>query len=104
MYYNPTTQQQKSITELKELFNASIPLSTEEFNGWHNVHIKPQPTITNKQKCVYGSIILEDGTYWQTWQVQNKTPEEIAQETISDYQARIDALESVVRELVGGAE
>lgn len=104
MYYAPITQQQKSLYELRELFNASIPLNTEEFNGWHHIHIKPQPQVTSRQKCVYGAIILEGNTYWQTWTVQDKTPEEIAREATADHQARIDALEAVVRELVGGNE
>ena len=71
MYYNPETQKTASREELMVLFNASIPDSADEVNGWHLVDEEfLYPALEPNQTAVPEGIELRDGKYVRTYSVK----------------------------------
>ena len=79
MYYNPNTQEQKSLFDLKQLLNASIPADAEEVGDWHLIHEGTKPEADNTHKVEFDGIKLVDGAYTKTYRLEEMTAEEIAE-------------------------
>ena len=72
MYYNPETKDTASKEELMVLFNASIPDSAEEVNGWHLIDESIlYPVLETNQIAVQEGIELHDGRYVRTYSVKD---------------------------------
>lgn len=70
MYYNPETKATASREDLMVQFNASIPESIEEVNGWHLVDEQMlYPSLEENQVAVPEGIELRDGIYARTYSV-----------------------------------
>ncbi len=72
MYYNPETKDTASREDLMVQFNASIPESAEEVNGWHLIDESIlYPSLENGQTAVAEGIELHDGKYARTYSVKD---------------------------------
>lgn len=72
MYYNPETKDTASREDLMVQFNASIPESAEEVNGWHLIDEQIlYPSLENGQIAVAEGIELYDGKYACTYSVKD---------------------------------
>ena len=82
MYYNPNTQEQKSLFDLKKLLNASIPNNVEQVNdAWFLLHQGSYPEYdAATQKVVSDGVKLIDGKYTTAYKVEALTAEEQAQQ------------------------
>lgn len=96
MYYNPETQEKKSLMELKALLHASIPYNAELVNGWYLLHNGAAPATEYGQSIAPDTVELIDGKYTQTFKVVG-TPQE-PEETVED---RLAMLEDALIELAG---
>ena len=64
MYYNPETKATASREDLMVQFNASIPESAEEVNGWHLIDEQIlYPSFEASQIAVPEGIELHEGKY-----------------------------------------
>jgi len=81
MYYNPTTQEQKSLSDLKILLNASIPSDTEQVgDDWFLLHSGTMPECDANHKIVSDGIKKVKGQYVYAYKLEEKTAEELAAE------------------------
>lgn len=72
MYYNPETKDTASREDLMVQFNASIPESAEEVNGWHLIDESIlYPSLENGQTAIAEGIELHDGKYARTYSVKD---------------------------------
>lgn len=93
MYYNPETKDTASREDLMVQFNASIPESAEEVNGWHLIdeHIL-YPSLENGQTAIAEGIELHDGKYARTYSVKDVSAPSapIADDTLEAKYARLE--------------
>lgn len=72
MYYNPETKKTASREDLMVQFNASIPESAEEVNGWHLVDEQIlYPSLEASQIAVPEGIELHEGKYARVYSVED---------------------------------
>ena len=72
MYYNPETKKTASREDLMVQFNASIPESAEEVNGWHLVDEQIlYPSLEASQIAVPEGIELHEGKYARAYSVED---------------------------------
>ena len=93
MYYNPETKDTASREDLMVQFNASIPESAEEVNGWHLIDESIlYPSLENGQTAIAEGIELHNGKYARTYSVKDapalSTP--IADDSLEAKYARLE--------------
>ena len=72
MYYNPETKDTASREDLMVQFNASIPESAEEVNGWHLIDEQIlYPSLSANQIAISKGIELHEGKYARVYSVQD---------------------------------
>ena len=72
MYYNPETKETSSREDLMVQFNASIPESAEEVNGWHLIDEQAlYPSLEANQIAIPEGIELHDGKYARAYSVKD---------------------------------
>lgn len=75
MYYNPETKKTASREDLMVQFNASIPESADEVNGWHLIDEQVLlPSLEANQVAVPEGIELRDGVYARAYSVKEVQP------------------------------
>lgn len=77
MYYNPESNTTIGFSDLKLLLNASIPVGTEEIDGWYFVHDGDHPNVDEFHSVTLGPVMLMDGKYTQTYQIVDKNLDEL---------------------------
>lgn len=94
MYYNPETKDTASREDLMVQFNASIPESAEEVNGWHLIDEQIlYPSLENGQTAIAEGIELHDGKYARTYSVKDASVpsvQPIADESLEAKYARLE--------------
>ncbi len=99
MYYNPETKDTASREDLMVQFNASIPESAEEVNGWHLIDESIlYPSLENGQTAVAEGIELHDGKYARTYSVKD-IPAPSAPVTDDSLEAKYARLEQAFLDL-----
>ena len=72
MYYNPETKETSFREDLMVQFNASIPESAEEVNGWHLIDEQIlYPSLEASQIAVPEGIELHEGKYARVYSVKD---------------------------------
>ena len=93
MYYNPETKKTASREDLMVQFNASIPESAEEVNGWHLIDEQIlYPSLEASQIAVPEGIELHEGKYARTYSVKDVPAPSapIADDTLEAKYARLE--------------
>ena len=92
MYYNPETKATASREDLMVQFNASIPESIEEVNGWHLVDEQIlYPSLQENQIAVPEGIEFRDGIYARTYSVKEvQKPAAPVDESLEAKYARLE--------------
>ena len=94
MYYNPETKKTASREDLMVQFNASIPESAEEVNGWHLIDESIlYPSLENGQTAIAEGIELHNGKYARTYSVKDASAssvQPIADESLEAKYARLE--------------
>jgi len=99
MYYNPETKETVSREDLMVQFNASIPESAEEVNGWHLIDEQIlYPNLEANQIAVPEGIELHDGTYARAYSVKD-IPTSTKDEVDETLEARYNRLEQAFLDL-----
>ena len=93
MYYNRETKETSSREDLMVQFNASIPESAEEVNGWHLIDEQTlYPSLEANQIAIPEGIELNDGKYARAYSVKDipapSTPD--VDETLEAKYARLE--------------
>ena len=100
-YYNPSTNEVKSIVELRKLFNASIPSNKEEFNNWYKLYTNI-PSYTSNQCLIKDTIKFINGKYYETYIVVDKSKEQLEKEYFYiQKNKRADAVSKITVEIDG---
>ncbi len=72
MYYNPETKETSSREDMMVQFNASIPESAEEVNGWHLIDEQAlYPSLEVNQIAIPEGIELHNGKYARAYSVKD---------------------------------
>ena len=97
MFYNPNTQEQKSLFDLKKLLNASIPNNAEQVgDDWFLLAHGTYPEYDSAtQKIENDGIKLVDGKYTITYKVVALSAEEIAQRDAVEAESALEQAKQV---------
>lgn len=100
MYYNPETKKTASKEELMVLFNASIPDTAEEVNGWLLVDEQAfYPVLQENQIAVPEGIEVRDGKCIRTYSIKDGIPSNPSSYSDESLEARYSRLEQAFLDL-----
>lgn len=82
MFYNPSTGETKSRSELQALLSCMIAASAATVGeDWYALNYDPRPSYDAETQSVEaGEIVKRKGTYYQTYTVSDRDPETVSSE------------------------